>query len=98
MPAPASWRSCRSSSAGRLPHIGVITRTAVASKALDTFLATLRRECKTALRSAESSLHEFTASPKQKTRLAAGLFLLERLPCGVTLGSARRCRVGSRST
>jgi len=39
---------------GRLPHIGVITRTAVASKALDTFLATLRRECKTALRSAEA--------------------------------------------
>jgi DNA-binding transcriptional LysR family regulator len=41
---------------GRLPHIGVITRTAVTSKALDTFLATLRRECKTALRSAESLL------------------------------------------
>jgi len=41
--------------AGRLPHIGVITRAAVASKALETFLATLRRECKTALRSAESA-------------------------------------------
>jgi DNA-binding transcriptional LysR family regulator len=34
--------------AGRLPHIGVITRTAVGSKALGTFLAALRQQCKTA--------------------------------------------------
>jgi hypothetical protein len=40
---------------GRLPHIGVITRMPVASKALGTFLATLRRECRTALRSPEIS-------------------------------------------
>lgn len=41
--------------AGRLPHIGVITRMPVVSKALGTFLATLRRECRTALRSPEVS-------------------------------------------
>jgi DNA-binding transcriptional LysR family regulator len=34
--------------AGRLPHIGVITRAPVVSKALAVFLATLRRECKAA--------------------------------------------------
>jgi len=34
---------------GRLPHIGVITRMPVVSKALGTFLETLRRECRTAL-------------------------------------------------
>jgi DNA-binding transcriptional LysR family regulator len=33
---------------GRLPHIGAITRTPVGSNALGTFLAALRRECKTA--------------------------------------------------
>jgi len=36
--------------AGQLPHIGVITRTPAASKALNTFLTTLRQECKTVLR------------------------------------------------
>jgi hypothetical protein len=40
---------------GRLPHIGVITRMPVVSKALGTFLATLRQECRTALRSPEIS-------------------------------------------
>jgi DNA-binding transcriptional LysR family regulator len=33
---------------GRLPHIGVVTRTAMGSKALGTFLAALRKECKSA--------------------------------------------------
>jgi DNA-binding transcriptional LysR family regulator len=34
--------------AGRLPHIGVITRTAVGSKPLGTFLTALRQQCRTA--------------------------------------------------
>jgi DNA-binding transcriptional LysR family regulator len=40
---------------GPLPHIGVITRMPVVSKALGTFLATLRRECRTALRTSAVS-------------------------------------------